>query len=247
MARRGPVDSSTRMRATAAPEEGNRVRLSVELDETEVDEALDQVMRRLSREVRVPGFRPGRCPAGSSKPAWAVPRRCGSEALATPFPTSTLAVVDTEVDPIAPPEIDITSGEEAGAVTFDALVEVRPDVSASPATSGLVVTLPALDVPDDEIDAQIDRLREPVGRARRGPRPARDGDHVTIDLHGTSADGRRRCRRRRPDVEDYLYEVGSGGVVPGLDEQLRGASVGDILQFERTTEASTGRRRSGCW
>ena len=50
------------MRATAAPEEGNKVRLSVEIDEAEIDEALDEVMRRLSREVRVPGFRPGKVP-----------------------------------------------------------------------------------------------------------------------------------------------------------------------------------------
>ena len=50
------------MRATAEPEEGNKVRLSVEIDEAEMDEALDEVMRRLSREVRVPGFRPGKVP-----------------------------------------------------------------------------------------------------------------------------------------------------------------------------------------
>ncbi|MHB1716456.1 MAG: trigger factor family protein, partial [Acidimicrobiales bacterium] len=50
------------MRATAAPEEGNRVRLSVEIEESEVDRALDEMLRRLSREVRVPGFRPGKVP-----------------------------------------------------------------------------------------------------------------------------------------------------------------------------------------
>lgn len=50
------------MRATAAPEEGNKVRLSVEVDETEVAKALDEVMGRLAREVRVPGFRPGKVP-----------------------------------------------------------------------------------------------------------------------------------------------------------------------------------------
>ena len=60
----GPVHSEFRMRATAAPEEGNKVRLSVEIDEGEIDEALDEVMRRLARDVRVPGFRPGRCRVG---------------------------------------------------------------------------------------------------------------------------------------------------------------------------------------
>jgi hypothetical protein len=50
------------MRATAAPVEGNRVRLSIEVDESEVDEAVDATARRLARQIRVPGFRPGHVP-----------------------------------------------------------------------------------------------------------------------------------------------------------------------------------------
>src|ERR1019366_6212612 len=114
------------MRATAAPEEGNKVRLSVEIDETEMDEALDGVMRRLSREVRVPGFRPGK-----------VPRRV--EAIREALPDFyARAVTDAELDPIDQPEIDITSGDESGAVSFDAVVMVRPTV-AIPGYGGLVV------------------------------------------------------------------------------------------------------------
>jgi trigger factor len=213
------------MRATAAPVEGNRVRLSVELDESEVDEALDSTVRRLARDVRVPGFRPGRVP----RPVLEA-RMGGAEALRQQAISDALpdlyarAVVDTEVDPIAAPEIDITSGEVGGPLTFDALVEVRPTVSVA-GYGGLVVTVPAIEVSDGEVDAQIDRVREQSGELAVVNRPARDGDYVSIDLHGSRTGG------DDLDVEDYLYELGSGSDVPGLDDQLRGSAVGDILQF----------------
>jgi trigger factor len=213
------------MRATAAPVEGNRVRLSVELDESEVDDALNSTVRRLARDVRVPGFRPGRVP----RPVLEA-RMGGAEALRQQAISDALpdlyaqAVVDTEVDPISAPEIDITSGEQGGPLTFDALVEVRPSVSIA-GYGGLVVTVPAVVVTDEDIDAQVDRVREQSGELEVVRRPARDGDYVTIDLHGTRSVG------DDLDVEDYLYELGSGSDVPGLDDELRGSSVGDILQF----------------
>ena len=96
------------------------------------------------------------------------------------------AVTDTEVDPIDQPEIDITSGDESGAVSFDAVVLVRPTV-AIPGYQGLVVTLPTLEVTDEEVTAQLDRLRATSGELVEVARPARDGDQVTIDIHGTRA------------------------------------------------------------
>ncbi len=69
------------------------------------------------------------------------------------------AVVDSEIDPIASPEIDITSGEDSGAISFDAVVQVRPTVSI-PGYDGLQVTLPGIIVSDEDVDRQIDRLRE---------------------------------------------------------------------------------------
>src|SRR5664280_1443183 len=225
------------MRATAAPEEGNKVRLSVEIDETEMDEALDEVMRRLSREVRVPGFRPGKVPRRVLEARMGGPAALRVEAIREALPDFyARAVTDAELDPIDQPEIDITSGDESGAVSFDAVVMVRPTV-AIPGYGGLVVTLPGLDVPDDEITAQIDRLRATSGELAEVTRPARDGDQVTIDIHGTREGAEGAADDGDLDAEDLLYEVGSGGVVPDLDDQLRGAKVGDIFEFDSTIEA----------
>ncbi len=244
------------MRATAEPEEGNKVRLSVEIDETEIDEALDEVMRRLSREVRVPGFRPGKVPRRVIEARMGGASAVRGEALREALPDFyAKAVTDTEVDPIAAPEIDITSGNDSGAVAFDAVVEVRPTV-AIPGYQGLVVTLPSLAVPEEDITSQIDRLRATSGELVDVKRPAQNGDQVTVDIHGTrSGPGVTDELKDDEDLsaEDFLYEVGSGGIVPELDDQLRGAKVGDILklrQHRRSARSESvlpglGQRREG--
>jgi trigger factor len=236
---RRPVDSRIRMRATAAPEEGNKVRLSVEIDEAEIDKALDEVMRRLSREVRVPGFRPGKVPRRVIEARMGGASAVRGEALREALPDFyAKAVTDTEVDPIAAPEIDITSGNESGGVAFDAVVQVRPTVGI-PGYQGLVVTLPSLAVPEEDITSQIDRLRETSGELTDVKRPAQDGDRVTVDIHGTRSAPSPSGELASDDdlsAEDYLYEVGSGGIVPELDDQLRGAKVGDILTFDSTVD-----------
>jgi trigger factor len=228
------------MRATAAPEEGNKVRLSIEIDEAEIDKALDEVMGRLSREVRVPGFRPGKVPRRVIEARMGGASAVRGEALREALPDFyAKAVTDTEVDPIAAPEIDITAGNESGAVAFDAVVEVRPTVGI-PGYQGLVVTLPSLAVPEEDITSQIDRLRETSGELTDVKRPAQNGDRVTVDIHGTRSApvaGGEGASDDDLSAEDYLYEVGSGGIVPELDDQLRGAKVGDILTFDSTLEA----------
>jgi trigger factor len=151
------------MRATAEPVEGNRVRLSVEIDESEVDQALDATFRRLSTQVRVPGFRPGKVPRQVLEARLGGATALRQQALSDALPDLyARAVVDTEVDPIAAPEIDIKSGEDGGPVTFDAVVEIRPTVSIA-GYGGLQVTLPGIEVDDEEIASQVDRLRDQSG------------------------------------------------------------------------------------
>lgn len=211
--------------------DGNRVKLSVEVDESEFDKAVDAAFRKLAREVKVPGFRPGKVPRRL------IEARLGSdvarqEALRDALPDFyERALKEHEVEPIAPPEIDITSGKQDGPVAFDAVVEVMPEVRVV-GYEGLRVVLPNLSISDEEVEAQVDRLREQFGELRPVTRPARPGDHVSMD---------RRVYRHDETIltaEDELYEVGSGTVAPELDEQLGGAKAGDILKFNAELPAS---------
>src|SRR5579884_1374360 len=183
------------MKTLLEPLEGNKVKLSVEVEEAEFEKALDAAARQEALRVSLPDY-------------------------------YAQAVRDNDVDPIAAPEIDITSGEESGAVTFEAVVEIRPTV-AIPGYAGLQVTVPRTDVSDEDVDAQVDRLRETMAELREVARPAQDKDNVTIDVSGY------RHGERFDDLsaDDFMYEVGSGLIVPELDDSLRGARIGDILKF----------------
>src|ERR1700761_3805351 len=225
------------MRATTEALEGNLVRLSVEIDEPEFDRALVDVVKTLASQIRVPGFRPGKVPRKVLEARMGGAGALRAEALREALPDFyARAVVDSEIDPIASPEIDITSGEESGAVSFDAVVQVRPIVSI-PGYDGLHVTLPGLAVSDEEIQAQLDRLRENDAELEVVDRPAIDGDLVTIDLHGNDASGAEVV-----GVDDYLYEVGSASVVPELDAELHGAKAGAIVAFDTASPDDTEER-----
>ncbi|MDP9019722.1 MAG: trigger factor [Actinomycetota bacterium] len=214
------------MRTSVEPLEGNRVKLVVEVDEEEFERAVDAAFKRIAREARIPGFRPGKAPRRllEARIGTEVARQ---EALRESLPEYyERAVVEADVDAIAPPEIDITAGQEGGPVAFDAVVEVRPKVQV-PGYHHLRVTVPNPKVTEVEVDAQVERLRAQFGELQAVSRPARDGDHVTIDIAGSIAG--------EPveglTADDYLYEVGSEAILPELDRELRGAKVGDILVF----------------
>jgi trigger factor len=219
------------MRATAQPLEDNKVRLSIEVDEAEFERAMNDAFRKMAREVRVPGFRPGKVPRRllEARLGTGVLRQ---EAFRESLPDFyAQALEDADVDAIAAPEIEITAGQEAGPVAFDAVVPVRPVVTI-PGYQGLQVTLAPLAVTEEEVDRQVDRLRDQFGELTTVSRPARDGDHLTIDIKGYRHD-----ETIEPlTTDDFLYEVGSGSIVPELDEQLRGAKAGDIFRFNAAVD-----------
>lgn len=215
------------MRAVVEPLEGNKVKLSVEVEEQEFEKAVDAAFRKFSSEVRVPGFRPGKTPRRLLEARIGV-EAARQEALRESLPDYYAeALRQTEVDAIAQPEIDITSGQQQGPVAFDAVVEVRPEVSIA-GYNGLKVSIPSPVVADDDVDRQIERLREQFGELSSVGRPVQDRDHVTIDLHA-ERDGDAVAGL---SVDDYLYEVGTANLAPKLDEQLRGTKVGDIVTFD---------------
>ncbi|HWD24704.1 MAG TPA: trigger factor [Acidimicrobiales bacterium] len=215
------------MRTSALPLEGNKVKLTVEVDEEEIRLAEDEAIRRISREVRIPGFRPGKVPRK------VIEARIGSkgireevlrEGLSDYYAT---AVEEEALDVITEPEVDITSGEQEGPIVFSAVVEVRPEISI-PGYEGLAITVTKPDVSDEEVDAQIDRLRANFATLTEVDRPAAKGDLVTLDIHGTR-DGE---PAEGLTADDLVYEVGTGGIVAGIDDKLTGASVGDAFEMD---------------
>jgi trigger factor len=215
------------MRSTVEPLEGNKVKLSVELDDAEFDKAIDAAFRTIAREVRIPGFRPGKAPRRVLEARFGADV-ARDQALRDALPDFYIdAVKEHDVDAIAAPEIEITGGQEAGPVTFDAVVEVRPRIEV-PGYGGLRVEVPRPAATDEEVDAQVDRLREQFAELAEVDRAARDGDVVTMSIHGEE-DGEPVPGLQ---ADEYAYRVGAGSIAAELDEQLQGAKVGDALGFD---------------
>ena len=232
MVRDGPGSPYTPrpVKATVAPLEGNKVRVSVEVDESEFDKAIDAAFRKIAREVRIPGFRPGKAPRKVLEGRLG-PNVGREQALHDSLPEFyAQALSDHDVDAIAPPEIDITAGEEGeGPLAFDAVVEVRPEVQV-PGYGSLRVEIDRPEVADDDIQAQIDRMRQVQATLAPIDRPSQEGDVVTIDITGTLDDE----AQDGLTADDYSYTVGSAMITPEVDENLRGVKPGEILAFPAT-------------
>ena len=115
------------MRATSTALENNRIKLVVEIDDNELDAAMDAAAKTLAQQVSIKGFRKGKVPKQVLLANIGGPAVLRAEAIRESIPNFyALAVSETMIDPINQPEIDVTAGEEEGQLVFEAEVEVRP-------------------------------------------------------------------------------------------------------------------------
>jgi trigger factor len=215
------------MKTQVAPLDGNKVKVSVEVEETEVDQAIDDTFDRFTKELLVPGFRRGKVPRRvlEARIGRSTARR---EALDKHIPVwYDRAVHDKSVDVINEPTIEVIAGEETGSVSFDAVVEVRPKLQLK-GYDELKVTVPSPEVSAEEVQAQMDRLRGNFAELAVVEREARNGDSVVIDMNATR-DGKPVAGM---SFSDYSVELGAGNDLPELDEHLPGAKAGSTVTFD---------------
>jgi trigger factor len=210
--------------------ENNKVKLVVEVDDEEMATAIDAAAKKLSKQVSIKGFRKGKVPKNVLMAHLGGPAALRGEAIQDAIPDFyALAVSDTLIDPIAKPEINITSGEEEGTLVFEADVEVRPELEIT-GQRDLRVTIPSPVVTDDEVDAQIDRFRETDAVLKEVDRPIVTGDLVTMDVHVEQVDS----DNEPLDMGDFMYTVGSGNITEGVDELILGLKAGEELKLNGT-------------
>jgi trigger factor len=218
------------MKATSTTLEASKVRLTVEVTPEEIEGALDDAVRAIGQQIKVKGFRPGKVPRKVLEIQLGGPSALRAEALREALPEFyAKAVIEADLDPIDSPEIDITAGQEEGAVTFDAIVEVRPEISL-PGYAMLEVEIPSLTVSDEDVNNQIDRMRGADGVLIDISRPATVKDYATIDIEGLDAEGTVVAK-----ADDLVYEVGTQSV-PGLDEAIEGAKADDEISFSSSLD-----------
>jgi trigger factor len=204
-----------------------RVRMAIEVPWGDLDHAFGEVYKELGRQVRVPGFRPGK-----------VPNRVLDQRVGRPLVLEQVinhaipevyseVVRENQVRVLGQPDIEVTRLDDNDTLAFTAEVDVAPKVEL-PDLSALAVTVDDVEVTDEEIDQQISVMRERFGMLTGVDRPAEDGDFVSIDLEAKLGD---------EVLEDgsttgMSYEVGSGNLMEGLDDAVRGLSADESTTFQ---------------
>ncbi len=210
------------------------VKVSVTIDEAEFDRDIDTAFRTIAKEVKLPGFRPGKVPRKvlEARIGLAAARE---QALRDAVPQYlATAVRDHDIDLISTPSIEFTGGQESGPVSFDATCEVRPEITV-PGYGGLRIELPSPNATVAEIDQAVEAELRRQGTLVDVDRPIQSGDHVTLSLAG-SRDGEPVAGL---NTEDWLYEVGNGWVAEGFDGELTGAKADDELTFTATPNGTS--------
>ncbi|MFL6108556.1 MAG: trigger factor [Marmoricola sp.] len=203
-----------------------RAKLTIEVEFEELKPSLDAAYQRIAKQVNVPGFRKGKVP-----PA-VIDRQVGrgavlDEAINDALPKLYVqALQENDLQPLAQPEIDITKFADNEALEFTAEVDVRPSIDL-PKLDDLAVEVDAIVISEEDINEQVEHLRERFATLNEVERPAQDGDVVTIDLiassNGETVEG--------GEVSGYSYKVGSGDMLDGVDEALVGLSAGEEKSF----------------
>jgi trigger factor len=217
------------------PLEKDRVKLRVEVPEDELDPAFNEVYRRWSRDIKVPGFRKGKVPRRIID-THVGPELIRQEALRDALPDLYRRALEAEdLEAIAAPEIEVLEYEPGSPLIFEATVDLRPNITL-PDIAGLEIQAPPSEVTDEDLNEQLDRLRDRFAELETVSREARRGDHVLIDLKGYQHDQ----PVEGASAPDYMYEVGSQMGPPELDDELQGSKPGAILKFNSTLPEGAG-------
>ncbi len=203
-----------------------RVKLTVEVGFDELRSSLDGAYRRIGQRVQIPGFRRGKVPARI------LDQRVGRAAVLEDAVNDALpvlyaqAVREHELLPLGRPEVEVTELADNDKLAFSAEVDVRPEVTV-PDYDGLQVTVDDAEVTEDEVDTEVTRLRERFASLTGVDRAAGDGDFVSLDLSAT------RDGQKLDGVEatGLSYQVGSGTMLDGLDDAVRGQHAGAVVTF----------------
>ncbi len=203
-----------------------RVKLTIDLEFTELAPHIKNAYQSISEKIVIPGFRKGKVPQAM------IDQRVGrgsvlDEAINAALPVFySQAVREHEVLVVGRPNVDITELEDNKKVAFTVEVEVRPEIDL-PDFSNISVKVDDVAVTEKDIEEQVDSLRARFCTLTAVEKDAATGDFVSIDLVA-KVDGK---EIEGGSANGISYEVGSGKMIEGLDEVLVGLKVEDQKTF----------------
>jgi trigger factor len=208
----------------------SRVRVEVEVPAEALERELSNAAGAIGREMRVPGFRKGKVPPQ------VVLQQVGRDAVLDEAVRRALpgwyeeAIAEADLSTVGDPKVDLADlPEKGGPLQFTIEVGVRPPAKLGN-YRGVEVGKREPEVRADEVQAELERLRESLASLETVEREAKDGDFLVLDFAGT-VDGE---GFEGGEARGYLLELGTGRLIPGFEEQLRGAKAGEEREVRVT-------------
>lgn len=203
-----------------------RVKVTVEVPFSELGPELDKAYQALAQQINIPGFRRGKAPRqliDARVGRGPVLEQVVNDMLPTRYGQ---AIEELDIKALGQPNIDITKLEDGDVIEFVAEVDVRPEFDL-PDFSDISVEVPALGSTEEHIDHELEHLRERFGSLKTVDREAGDEDFITLNLSAT-VDGE---EIEDAKVEDMSYRVGSGDLIEGLDDAVKGLKADESATF----------------
>ncbi|HMD52136.1 MAG TPA: trigger factor [Solirubrobacteraceae bacterium] len=221
----------------------SRVRLEVQVPAGEVEGRLESKARQLGRDLKLPGFRRGKVPAPL------VIQRVGREVVLEEAVRDTLsswysdAIEAAGIVPVGDPQLDLGELPSHGhALEFSIEIGVLPKAELG-AYEGLEVPRREAEVGEDQIEGEINAMRERLARLETAERPAAEGDYVVIDyvgslpVEGAAGEEERSEPFAGGEGRDQLVELGGGNLIPGFEAGLLGSLAGETRTIGLTFPA----------
>ncbi len=214
------------MKSTTETLSPTRVKLTIEVPFEEFKPSLDAAYKTIGSQITIPGFRKGKVPAAI------VDQRVGrgavlDEALNAALPGwYSEALVETKLQPLSQPEIDLSTFEDGEPIVVTAELDVRPELTV-PDVSSIEVTVEDAEVSDDDIEEQLSALQERFATFAEVDRAVVDGDFLTVDL-SAAQNGEEIAEAQAAGMP---YSVGKGTMLEGLDEAVIGLKAGETKTF----------------
>lgn len=206
------------------------VKLTIEVAAEEFEKAMETAYQKNKNKLSVQGFRKGKAPRAMVEKMYG-PGIFYEDAANELIPGEyEKAAVESGLDIVSRPEIDLVQVEKGKAFIFTAEVAVKPEVTLG-TYKGVTVEKKAVEVTEEEITAELDRVREQNARILTvEDRPVADGDETVIDFEGF-VDGVPFAGGKG---EDYKLVIGSHSFIDTFEEQLIGKNIGEEVDVNVT-------------
>ena len=210
--------------------EKSMAKLTIEVSAEELEKALQNAFLKNKNKISVPGFRKGKVPRQMIEKMYG-PEIFYEDAANELIPDAyEKAVEECGEDIVSSPTIDVTQIKKGEPFIFTAEVALKPPVKLGK-YKGVKVEKADTEVTEEEVDAKIDQERENNARnIEVTDRAVKDGDMTVLDFEGfvdgTAFEGGKG--------ENYPLTIGSGAFIPGFEEQLVGAQIGEEVEVNVT-------------